>query len=140
MPSYLDANSLRIVHRTNIRKSYGGKYLKNKVIVANNTRIVYEWYAPGGRIQKFVQKGGFFFPGAGSAPVGAWKPPEINRLHNRSRGGLAPIAPPLNTPLVRSYIVHQQTVHSRKMFYNNSEMLILLVYPFILLKICQLSL
>ena len=59
-----------------------------------------------GRIQEFVQGGGltfFFFPGGDSAPVGAWKPPEINRLH-RSRGGLAPIAPPLNTPLKSTFV------------------------------------
>jgi len=32
--------------------------------------------------------------GGGSAPVGAWKPPEINRFHWSREGGLAPIAPP----------------------------------------------
>ena len=41
-----------------------------------------------------------FFQGGGtSAPVGAWKPPKINRFH-RSRVGLSPHGHPLNTPLV----------------------------------------
>ena len=35
----------------------------------------------------------FTFLEGGSAPVGTWKPPEINRFH-WSRGGLGPIAPP----------------------------------------------
>ena len=35
----------------------------------------------------------FLSRGRGSAPVGAWKPTEINRFH-WSRGGLAPMVPP----------------------------------------------
>ena len=48
-----------------------------------------------GRIQELVQGGlhFFFFPGEGSSPVGAWKPPEFNRFH-WSRGGLAPVVTP----------------------------------------------
>ncbi len=65
-----------------------------------------------GRIQEFVQGGGlkFLYFQGGSTPVGAWKPPEINRFH-WSRGGLAQIAP-LNTPLTL-YTVHflLHTVH-----------------------------
>ena len=42
--------------------------------------------------------------GGGSAPIGAWKPPEIHRFHwSRGRGDWAQIAPPLNTPLFRIY-------------------------------------
>ena len=40
------------------------------------------------RIQEFVQGGlkfFFFTEGGGSAPAGAWKPPEINRFQS-SRG------------------------------------------------------
>ena len=42
-----------------------------------------------------LSRGGvnFFLSRGDSAPVGAWKSPEINRFHC-SRGGLAPIAPP----------------------------------------------
>ena len=47
-----------------------------------------------GRIQEFVQGGLKFFSfQGGSAPVGAWKPPEINKFH-WSRGGLIPNSPP----------------------------------------------
>ena len=35
----------------------------------------------------------FSFQGGGSAPVGVWKPPEINRFHWSRGGGLAPLAP-----------------------------------------------
>ena len=52
-----------------------------------------------GRIQEFFQGGlkfFFIFPG-GSAPVGAWKPAEINRFH-WSRGGLRPHNPPEYAP------------------------------------------
>jgi len=44
-----------------------------------------------GRIQEFVQGGLKFvlFPGGGSAPVGARKPPKINRFL-WSKGGLCP--------------------------------------------------
>ena len=49
----------------------------------------------------------FFFQG-GLATVGALKPSELNRFHWSRIGGLAPIAPPLNTSLtatLKSYRV-----------------------------------
>ena len=53
-------------------------------------------------------KGGLNFFLFSSAPVGAWKPAEIHRFQ-WSRGVLAPIAPPLNTPLntLTSDLIHE---------------------------------
>ena len=68
--------------------------------------ILFCWVKPCNLIRgvfRNLSRGGlnfFIFPGGGSAPVGGWKPPEINRFH-WSWGGLAPIDPPLNMPLIR---------------------------------------
>ena len=46
-----------------------------------------------------------FIPGRGSAPVGAWKPPEIHRFH-LSRGRLSPYSPHSPPPWLRICIEH----------------------------------
>ena len=57
--------------------------LRLKYIFKKCETNTYFIYSVQGRIQEFVQGGlkFFFFPGGGSPPVWAWKPPETNRFH-----------------------------------------------------------
>ena len=74
-------------------------------------------YTKQGRIQEFVQGGlnFFLFFQGGSAPVGAWKAPEIHRFW--SRGGLAPVAP-LNTPLIPNQTKYILNIYQTKYIHD----------------------
>ena len=75
------------------------------LFLTNNECIIYWSYKIRGVFRNLSRGGLTFFSlsRGDSAPVGAWKPPEINRFHWSRVGGLAPIASPLDTTLYKIF-------------------------------------